>query len=138
MEGTLPAEYHDEILLLKVGEIVLKGQNRRTFEDQLLKNLRRALRSLGEWQVSMSQSTVQAVPLSDGMDMDAAFARACRVFGFAGVARAARVPKEMPAILEGCTSYLNDALANVSTFKCEAKRSDKNFKLLRSSVLLAF
>jgi len=119
----------DEILLLKVGEAALKGQNRRTFEDQLLKNLRRALSPLGAWQTSISQSTVQAIPQQKDIDMQAAYERALKVFGFAGVARAARVKKELPVILEGCAEYLREALLDARTFKCEAKRSDKAFPL---------
>ena len=119
----------DEILLLKVGEAALKGQNRRTFEDQLLKNLRRVLSPLGAWQTSISQSTVQAIPQQAGIDMQEAYERALKVFGFAGVARAARVKKELPVILEGCAEYLREALLDARTFKCEAKRSDKAFPL---------
>jgi len=119
----------DEVLLLKVGETVLKGQNRRTFEDQLLKNLRRSLSPLGAWQFAISQSTVQAIPQSDNIDMRKAYACALMVFGFAGVTRAARIKKEVPVILEHCSIYLNDILLVVKTFKCEAKRSDKTFPL---------
>ena len=118
-----------ELLHLKMGELSLKGLNRRSFEDQLLKNLRRQLRPLGEWQYTHSQSTVQAVPLSEGVDMDAAAALAGRVFGLAGYAKTARVPKDMDAILAGCSEYLAPDLAPASTFKCEAKRSDKTFPL---------
>ncbi|MDR0531017.1 MAG: tRNA 4-thiouridine(8) synthase ThiI [Oscillospiraceae bacterium] len=117
----------DEVLLLKVGETILKGQNRRSFEEQLLKNLRRALSPLGDWKITIAQSAVQALPCGEGADMDAAFARARRVFGFAGATRAARVPKEMPAILAGCAAYLRQELTFAHTFKCEAKRSDKTF-----------
>jgi len=119
----------DEVLLLKIGETVLKGQNRRTFEDQLIKNLKRALSPLGAWQFGISQSTVQAIPLSANMDMRRAHECALKVFGFAGVARAARVKKEMPAILDSSVAYLSDILLASKTFKCEAKRSDKSFPL---------
>ena len=119
----------DEILLLKVGEAALKGQNRRTFEDQLLKNLRRALSPLGAWQTSISQSTVQAIPQQKDIDIQEAYERALKVFGFAGAARAARVKKELPVILEGCAEYLREELLDARTFKCEAKRSDKAFPL---------
>ena len=118
-----------EVLLLKVGETVLKGQNRRAFEEQLMKNLRRALEPYGSWQFNTSQSTVQAIAQDAGADMRRACEQARKVFGFAGVARAARVKKEMPVILESCTTYFNDILLGSSTFKCEAKRSDKGFPL---------
>jgi len=118
-----------EVLLLKVGETVLKGKNKRAFMDLLLKNLRRALRPPGAWQFNVSQSTVQAVPQNENMDMRGAYERALRVFGFAGVARALRVKKEIPVILDSCAPYLSDILLAVKTFKCEARRSDKSFPL---------
>ena len=61
-----------EVILLKNGEIALKGLNRRTFEDQLIKNLRRRLSKLGSWQFAVAQSTVTAVPVDDSIDMDEA------------------------------------------------------------------
>lgn len=117
----------DEILLVKVGELALKGQNRRAFEDCLVRNLRRALQPYGAWQFPVSQSTIQAIPQNPDTDMEAASRRCGEVFGVAGYSRAARLPKSMEAILEGCAVYLRDALAFARTFKCEAKRSDKAF-----------
>lgn len=119
----------EQILLLKMGELALKGLNRRTFEDQLLKNLRRQLHPLGEWQYNVSQSTVQAIPLTVGVDIDAAARLAGKVFGFAGYAKAIRLPKDMAAILASCAEYLAPALAAAQTFKVEAKRADKSFPL---------
>jgi thiamine biosynthesis protein ThiI len=117
----------DEVLLIKAGELVLKGLNRRSFEDQLLKNLRRAISPYGSWQLCVSQSTIQAIPRSGDIDMDAAAQKTGQVFGIAGYSRAARLPKEMDAILAACADYLSNALSFVQSFKCEAKRSDKTF-----------
>ena len=47
-----------EILLLKDGEIVLKGLNRRSFEDVLKKNLKHALKSAGHFEITSAQSTI--------------------------------------------------------------------------------
>jgi thiamine biosynthesis protein ThiI len=118
-----------ELLLLKMGELSLKGLNRRAFEEQALKMLRRALAPFGEWQYNRSQSTLQAIPLTVGVDMQAALQAACRVFGFAGCARACRVPKDMAAILPASADFLAPALLTAQSFKCEAKRSDKAFPL---------
>jgi thiamine biosynthesis protein ThiI len=117
----------DEILLVKVGELALKGLNRRAFEEQLIRNLRRALS--GEWKFIVSQSTIQAVPQSRDADMEAAARRCGEVFGVAGYSLAARLPKTMEAILEGGVEFLRETLALAGTFKCEAKRSDKAFPL---------
>ena len=46
-----------EIILLKSGEIALKGLNRSTFEDIMAKNARRRLQPLGEFKIWHAQST---------------------------------------------------------------------------------
>ncbi|MCL2494097.1 MAG: tRNA 4-thiouridine(8) synthase ThiI [Oscillospiraceae bacterium] len=118
-----------EVLLIKMGELALKGLNRRAFEDQLIRNLRRALNPLGDWSFSMNQSALQAVPQNENTDMDEAAARASRVFGISGWSRSARVGKTMEEILAAAPVYFRDTLAFAGTFKCEAKRSDKRFPL---------
>ncbi|MCL2299779.1 MAG: tRNA 4-thiouridine(8) synthase ThiI [Firmicutes bacterium] len=127
----------NEVLLIKMGELSLKGLNRRSFEDQLVRNLRRALSPLGDWQFSMSQSTLQAIPQREGTDMEEAAARVSRVFGISGYSRSARVGKSMEAILAQAPAYFEDTLACVRSFKCEAKRSDKAFPLKSPEICAA-
>jgi thiamine biosynthesis protein ThiI len=115
--------------LLKIGELTLKGLNRRTFEDQLLKDLKQKLKPLGNWQFVLSQSTLQVIPPDGEIDMNEAYARALRVFGLSGVSRALRCEKSMDVILEKAPIYLENDLACARTFKVEAKRSDKSFSL---------
>ena len=57
----------NDILLLKPGELVLKGQNRHFFEDRLRSNVARRLKSLGRFQITSVQSTVYVEPLEDGI-----------------------------------------------------------------------
>ena len=59
-----------EIVLLKYGELALKGTNRSTFESILIKNIRRRLRDLGEFSIVKAQSTITVAPKADGVDMD--------------------------------------------------------------------
>jgi len=127
----------NEVLLIKMGELALKGLNRRSFEDQLVRNLRRALAPLGDWQFSVSQSTLQAIPQREDTDMEAAAARTARVFGISGYSRAARVGKRMEEILARAPVYFKDTLAYAHTFKCEAKRSDKAFPLKSPEICAA-
>lgn len=117
-----------EIILLKYGELALKGTNRCTFESILIKNIRRRLASVGEFTVSKSQSTITVTPKNDSIDMDEAFLRLSRVFGVAAISRSAVVEKSFDAICTGA-DYLDDALAAVKTFKVNAKRSDKTFPM---------
>ena len=117
-----------EILLLKDGEIVLKGLNRRTFEDVLKKNLKYALMPLGRFEIKSAQSTIYVTPLSDDIDLDEACTRVSRVFGIASFSRAAVCDeKTLESVLETAPAYLEKELRNAKTFKVEAKRSDKRF-----------
>ena len=118
-----------EILLIKNGELALKGLNRGTFENVLLKNLRRRLAPLGSFRLQKAQSTIYIQPENPDADLDEACDRVSRVFGISAFSRARVVEKEMAAIREGAADYLQPALAGVRTFKVEARRSDKTFPL---------
>ncbi len=118
-----------EIILIKNGELALKGLNRRSFEDMLVRNMRRRVEGLGSFDFSIEQSTIVAVPRDDDADMDEAFDRICKVFGIAGLSRAASVEKDMNVILTTAEDYLRDKLLAAKTFKVNAKRSDKRFPL---------
>ena len=54
-----------ELFLLKLGEIVLKGQNRRVFEDKLKTVTRRRMTKFGEFKISIVQSTLYVEPLTE-------------------------------------------------------------------------
>ena len=100
-----------EILLLKDGEIVLKGLNRRQFEDVLKKNVRIALHSLGRFEITSAQSTITVRPLSDGIDLDEACERVARVFGIVSFSRAALCDeKTMDSVLKTAPVYLEKQL----------------------------
>lgn len=116
-----------EVILLKQGEIALKGLNRRAFEDVLLKNIRRRLQGAGKFTVTALQSTVYVQPGDDSADMDLAEERCAKVFGVVGCTRAGEAEKDLQKICEKAADYLKDRLEEVGTFKVECKRSDKKF-----------
>ena len=118
-----------EVILVKLGEIVLKGLNRRVFEDRLLKNIRRRVQRAGNFDVYSMQSTVYVVPKDEDADIDEAEERVAKVFGVIGYTRACVCEKSMDAILATAPDYLRDTLAEASTFKVESKRADKKFPL---------
>ncbi len=118
----------EQMILAKCGEIVLKGLNRSHFDAILLKNLKSSIHDLGRFDISLAQSTVYVRPLDDA-DMDEVFERTCRVFGFAAVCRAYMCEKTMDSIQNLARECLCDVLEEASTFKVEAKRSDKRFPL---------
>lgn len=118
-----------EIILIKDGELALKGLNRSTFESILMKNIRWRIKPFGEFTFKNSQSTITVTPRNDQADLDAAADEISRVFGIAGYSRAAVTDKDMEKILEIAPEYLKDRLEEARTFKVEAKRSDKKFPL---------
>lgn len=118
-----------EMILLKLGELVLKGANRHTFEDKLKSNIARRLRPLGKFRVYTRQSTTYVEPLSDACDMDAAYEAMKHVFGVVGISRAKACEKTREAMLETARSYLGDKLSAAHTFKVESKRADKSFPM---------
>ena len=119
----------NEIILLKHGEIVLKGLNRRAFEDKLMGNAQRRLRHFGQFRVYTKQSTTYIEPQNDACDMDAAFDAMTKLFGVAGLCRAAACEKNKEAMLALATDYLGDRLSRARTFKVESKRADKQFPM---------
>ncbi len=118
-----------EILLCKYGEIVLKGANRKYFEDMLCREMKKRARSYGNFDIYRAQSTIYIEPKDDLADLDGMFEAARKVFGIAAIARAAVCEKNMDAIAETVRSYIPDFLAGKRSFKVEAKRSDKTFAL---------
>lgn len=117
-----------ELILLKSGEIALKGLNRSMFENVLMKNARHVLDDIGNFKIYKAQSTFYAEPLEE-CDLDAAMDRLSKVFGFAALTRAHVVDKDMDVIKTFTVEYLSDVLNDVRTFKVEAKRADKSFPL---------
>lgn len=118
-----------EIILIKIGEIVLKGLNRKNFEDKLVKNIKRKIAPFGEFEIKNQQSTISLIPKSDNIDFDEVSSKISKVFGIAVFSRAAICEKEMAAIKQTAGEYLYKRLKNSKTFKMESKRADKKFLL---------
>ena len=118
-----------EMILLKQGEMVLKGTNRYTFEDKMRANIARRLKHLGKFKVYTRQSTTYVEPQSEDCDMDAAYEAMKHVFGVVGLSRAKACEKTKEAMLETAKSYLGDQLSRARTFKVESKRADKTFPM---------
>ena len=126
-----------EIMLLKLGELVLKGLNRGNFEKRLMKNLAWRIRNFGEFKIYCLQSTIYVEPQSESCDMDAAFEAATKVFGVVNVSRAAECEKDIDTIIKTAKEYLSEELSLAKTFKVEAKRSDKSFPMKSPEIAIA-
>ena len=118
-----------EILLCKYGEIVLKGANRRYFEETLCKTLRFRAKHYGNFTITRSQSTLVIEPVDEFADIDGMFESASKVFGIVGISRCAVCEKDMKRIEETVREYIPQFLVGKKTFKVIAKRSDKRFPL---------
>ena len=118
-----------EIILCKLGEIVLKGLNRHSFEMKLMSNIRRRTQRCGKFKIYSRQSTIYVEPMEESCDLDAAYAACKKVFGIIAIARAVPCAKEKEAIFATAREYLAPALLAVKSFKVESKRSDKSFPM---------
>lgn len=118
-----------ETILLKLGEIVLKGANRRSFEEKLMHNARRRLKPFGKFNVYTRQSTVYVEPKDETCDMDGAYAAMEHLFGVVGLARSYPCEKTVEAMRDAAQTYLADKLNAAKSFKVESKRSDKTFPM---------
>lgn len=119
----------NDIILLKLGEIVLKGLNRKTFERKLLSNLAYRLKDVGDFRISCMQSTIYVEGKNEGADMDAAFEACSKVFGIIAMTRAAACEKTKEAIAEMAKEYLREEMLAAKSFKVESRRSDKSFPM---------
>ena len=120
---------NNEMLLLKLGEVVLKGLNRRAFEDRLVSNVRRRLRRCGSFQVYVRQSTIYVEPTTEESDVAAAYDAARQVFGVVSIARAVPCEKTVEAIAATARTYLAGEFARARSFKVESRRADKLFPM---------
>ncbi len=119
----------NDIILIKVGEIILKGLNRRRFEQKLLGNIRWRLGRIGKFKAYILQSTIYVEGAEENADMDAAFSELQKVFGIVAISRAAACEKDKDAIVALAKTYLRDDMLRAKSFKVESKRSDKAFPM---------
>lgn len=118
-----------EIFLLKLGEIVLKGANKRQFEDKLRQNVRRRMRPFGNFDVYLMQSTIYVEPMDEMCDVDGAWDACGSIFGLVSLCRCRACEKDLDSIFDTIEEYLGDELDCAESFKVESKRSDKRFPL---------
>lgn len=119
----------NEMFLLKLGEIVLKGQNRFSFENRLKQNVKRRMRPFGDFKVYIVQSTVYVEPERDDCDLEGAWEACHAIFGVVSICRCRPCEKNIDAIFEAIQAYLGEELAQQKSFKVESKRSDKAFPM---------
>lgn len=118
-----------DMILCKEGEVVLKGMNKKAFEQKLVQNIRRRLKKYGSFRVTARQSVIYVEPQDDEADIDEAFEALRKVFGILTLSRAAACEKDKDAIVRAAKEYLGGALAAAKSFKVESRRGDKSFPM---------
>ena len=118
-----------EIVLVKYGEMALKGQNKSSFEDILFKNIKFRLKSVGKFKYSSAQSTIYIEPDEETIDLDEVISKLQKVFGIAAICRACVCEKDFADIQAKTVEYLRETLEDAKSFKVEAKRADKKFPM---------
>ncbi len=115
-----------QLLMIKYGELGLKGKNKNQFINRLVKNIERAISDLPERKVSVSLGRI-TVPVLD--DRDAVVERLSRVFGIYAICPVRAAAKDLPAIQRAALATLAEALPDGGEFKVESRRSDKRFPM---------
>ena len=118
-----------EMILCKLGEVVLKGLNRRSFEDKLMSNVNRRVSKCGSFRVYSKQSTIYVEPKDDECDIEAAFESCKKIFGIIAVSKALPCEKDIQKIISAAKEYLACEMRTARSFKVESKRADKTFPL---------
>ena len=113
-----------EMILCKLGEVVLKGLNRRSFEDKLMSNVNRRVSKCGNFRVYSKQSTIYVEPKDDECDIEAAFESCKKIFGIIAVSKALPCEKDIQKIISAAKNYLACEMRTARSFKVESKRAD--------------
>ncbi|MDK2798418.1 MAG: tRNA uracil 4-sulfurtransferase [Clostridiales bacterium] len=119
----------DELILVKYGEIILKGLNRPLFENKLIRNIKTSLKDLGKIKVTRAQATIYIEPMDKMIQISQMIERLKKIFGIVSISRVAKVEKDMECIKKQAVEYLLPTLTHHKTFKVETKRADKRFPL---------
>ena len=127
-----------EVFMAKYGEIALKGNNKRLFEERMVNNIKRRLTGLGGFKYERAQSTLYITPLAEAADFNEIERRLLTVFGIGAVQRSLAVPKNYEEIVKLGIPYLKNKLAHVKSFKVEAKRADKTFPMNSMELMREF
>lgn len=113
-------------ILVRYGELTLKGGNRKTFVSQLRSNVKRALMPLKGYEVKANRDRMY-IQLEPEADIEEMMARISKVFGVHSISPVLKIEKSMDAVYEHARLFAQNYEAGDS-FKIEVKRSDKNFE----------
>ena len=123
------------ILIVKYGEIGVKGKNRYIFENKLIKNVKNILKPIGKFNVYKEYGRIY-VDL-DGYDYEEVVEEVKKVFGIVGVCPAVRAEKDYNLLKELALKILEEKIEQgYKSFKVDSRRGDKDFKLTSQEMSL--
>ena len=116
------------ILIVRCGEVALKGMNKPYFERMLVDRIRRNLKSFEGVDIRRHEGLI-FVRAEKDLDIDAIVKQISKVFGVASISKAVEAPSELNAIGDEAVKYMMNLIEErgVKTFKVEGKRADKTF-----------
>ncbi|MCX8130679.1 MAG: tRNA 4-thiouridine(8) synthase ThiI [Clostridia bacterium] len=119
------------VILVRYGEIILKGLNRPVFEDKLINNIKKVISSLGKVNIIRSQARIFIEPESDDYDFGAAMEKLVKVFGIVSVSPVLKIESDFDKIKEHSIVLVKEVVSskNYKTFKVETKRGNKRFPM---------
>ncbi len=118
------------ILIVRCGEVALKGMNKPYFERMLVDRIRRNLKAFKGVDIKRHEGLI-FIRAEKDLDIDAIIKETAKVFGVASISKAVEAEPELNAIGEAAVEYMMNLIETrgVQTFKVEAKRADKNFPI---------
>ena len=120
-------EENKQLLLIRYGELGLKGKNKNIFISKLAANIKASLRGLTNWQVRTGWGRLWVEV--DKSQYDEAVDRLTKVFGIYSLSPVIRTEREVADLAEAAWQVLMNSLPEGGTFKVETRRTDKSYPL---------
>lgn len=119
--------YNEKLILIKPGEIALKGLNRNRFENLLVNNIKKALNNCGNFNILAYQSVFIVQSRDYTSKIEEAYNKVKNVFGISKLSLVYVCEKNLEKIKQCCVKLLKEC-KDFKSFKVEARRADKSFK----------
>ena len=116
------------ILIVRCGEVALKGMNKPYFERMLVDRIKKNLKAFDGVDVRRHEGLI-FVRAEKDLNPDAIIKEISKVFGVASISKAVEAPSELNAIGDEAVKYMMKLIdeRGIKTFKVEGKRADKTF-----------
>ncbi|CCQ92578.1 putative tRNA sulfurtransferase [[Clostridium] ultunense Esp] len=119
----------DKVLSISIGEIALKGKNRKYFEDKLISRMKKAIKGLDYTKIYKEQGKMYIEGAED--NFEPMIDKLRKVFGLVYISPCIRVEKNLEEIEKAIIKVMEERQSKnpVKTFKVKTNRVDKNFPI---------